>query len=243
MAPRVLELDHPNSIFQHRSTLGTVRRCLLVLGMLALVAPAAVTASAGVSADAATPGNGWQTFTDSTWRIRVSIPASWHLVPPTVRGVQALISQLNAKNETGLAGVYEGLIGTPSARTQLLRYLFQAFEYSPTATQEPDFALAFARTTKALTGDVSAISASFAKNYASHPGTTVIKHGVVTLPAGRAAFVEGAQVVPNGAPPQEFEIYVLGHGTLLYQLTFRADLNAPLVASAMAGIASRFAFT
>jgi hypothetical protein len=172
--------------------------------------------------------------------MRVSIPTSWRTVPPTVAGVQALITQLRAQHQAGLAAFYAGLIATPSARKQLLEYHFQAFEYVPSATQQPDFALAFARTSKALAADTAALGASWAARYDQQPGTTITRTTVVSLPAGRAALVEGVQTTP-GLPKQQFEVYVLGRGSLLYTLTFRADAGTPGVVAAFAGIARRFA--
>jgi hypothetical protein len=193
-------------------------------------------------ASAAAPKPAWESFTDTAYGIRVSIPKTWFTVPPTVAEVQALIKRLDQTNDAGLANVYAQLIGTSAARTQLLRYLFQAFDYSPASAQQPDFALAYARTTKAVAGNPASLSASFAKSYAAEPGTTVTKHAVVKLPAGPAAFVEGTQRVA-GAASQQFEVFILGHGTLLYTLAFRAEVSAPGAAAAFAGIAQRFTFT
>jgi hypothetical protein len=210
-------------------------------GMAGVLA-ATMALSLGVSARATAPKTTWASYTDPTYGMRVSIPKSWNVVPPTVAGVQALVSRLDKKNQAGLAGVYSALIGSSEARAQLLRYHFQAFDYVPTATQQPDFALAFARTTKALASDVAAISASFAASYASEPGATVSKHTVVTLPAGRAAFIQGVERKP-GQPPQQVQIYVLGRGTVIYELIFRADVGVPGAAATFKAIANRFVLT
>jgi hypothetical protein len=96
---------------------------------------------------------------DKSYGIRVSFPKSWQTVPTSVAGVHSLIAQLERKKEGGIALVYAALIATAAARGQLLRYHFQAFEYLPGSSVQPDFALAFARISRAYTAtDLAATS-------------------------------------------------------------------------------------
>jgi hypothetical protein len=184
----------------------------------------------------------WVSFTDKSYGIRVSIPKSWHTVPPTVAGVRSLIAQLGKEKQTGLAQVYSSFISTAASRAQMLRYHFQAFQYSPGSAIQPDFALAYARTSRAYTAqDLAATAKSVAKSFAARSGTIVAKQTVVTLPTGPAAFLEGTQPAANGLRSQ-FQVYVVAHGTLLYELSFRADSRVAGEAATFAAIAHRFAF-
>ena len=160
--------------------------------------------------------------------------------------MQALIGRLDGKQQTGLGEVYSAFIDTPAERAQMLRYVFQVFQYVPGSSIEPDFALAVARTTPGIAGNPAAIAASFAKSYGSTSGTIVTKQAVVTLPSGRAAFVEGTQPAQGGfdvlGARTQFQIYVIPHGNLLFDLSFRATEGAIGAASTFTEIARRFAF-
>jgi hypothetical protein len=193
----------------------------------------------GVASAASGP---WVSFVDHSYGIRVTIPTSWYTVPPTVAGVQSLIRQLDKQKKTGLAKVYASFISTPAARNKMLSYHFQAFEYSPGSSAEPDFTLAFARTSRAFTvTDLTAISKSLAKAFAAR-GMTVATSTVVTLPAGPAAFAAGTLPSVGAGSSTHFETYVIAHGTLLYQLSFSADTSILGGTTAFAEIAHRFAF-
>jgi hypothetical protein len=193
----------------------------------------------GVASAASGP---WVSFVDKSYGIRVTIPKSWHTVPPTVAGVQSLIGQLAKKKEVGLAQVYSSFIASTAARQKMLSYHFQAFQYSTGSAIQPDFALAFARTSRAYTvKDLATTSKSVARQFTAVPGTTITKQTVVTLPAGPAGFVEGTQPVAGGSTTQ-FQIYIIAHGTLLYDLSFRADARATSEAATFTAIARRFAF-
>jgi hypothetical protein len=63
----------------------------------------------------------------------------------------------------------------------------------------------------------------------------------VTLPTGPAGFLEGTQSATGGSRTQ-FQIYLIAHGTLLYDLSFRAEARATSEAATFAAIARRFAF-
>ena len=197
-----------------------------------------------VSSVASAASAPWVSFVDNSNGIRVAIPKSWHTLPPTVAGVQSLIGQLEKSKQTGLAQVYSSFIGTAAARQKMLSYHFQAFQYSPGSSIQPDFALAFARTSRAYSAkDLAATSTSVAKRFASVSGSTVTKHTLVTLPSGPAAFVEGTQPGTGGSGLRtQFQVYVVAHGTLLYELSFRADARAAGEAATFTSIARRFAF-
>jgi hypothetical protein len=210
-------------------------------GLVGTVLGAVVLAvAAGGAAGAGRAGDPWVSFTDASLGIRVSIPRSWHTVPPTVAGVRAEAARLKGQQD-GLAQVYASFVATPAARAQLLHYLFQAFQYMPAAAQQPDFAIAYARATQAVVSDLPALSASLAQSYGSQAETTVLSHGVVHLPAGRAVHVAATQVV--GGDREQVEIYVLAHGTLLYTLAFRADAGAKAAGASFTAMARRFTFT
>ena len=193
----------------------------------------------GVASAASGP---WVSFVDQTYGIRVTIPRSWHTVPPTVAGVRSLVGQLEQKKQAGLAQVYASFIASAAARQKMLSYHFQAFQYSPGSAIQPDFALAFARTSRAYAAkDLATTSKSVAKQLTAVAGTRITKQTVVTLPAGPAGLLEGTQPVAGGLTTQ-FQIYVIAHGTLLYDLSFRADARATGEAATFTAIARRFAF-
>ena len=184
--------------------------------------------------------NGWQTFTDPTYGLRVAIPASWHTVPPTVAGVRSTITQLMKQNNSRLASIYSTFIDSPAARNNLLNSHFQAFQYVPHAAVQPDFDLYFSRTTPALAKEAPTMSATFAQKYAAGQNAVISKHAMVQLPVGPAAFFEGTQ--PAGSTPIQFQIYVIGHGNLLYLFSFRADARAKGEAATFRAIMNHFAF-
>ena len=185
---------------------------------------------------------GWQSFSDSRYGMKVSIPSTWQTVPPSVAGVNARVATLQKENQAGLASVYAGFIATPAAKKQTLSYYFQAFQYAPKSKVQPDLALSVARTTAQVAGDKKALAASFAHSYpSSHPGTTISKQTVVNVPAGQAALIEGRQT--STTADTQFQIYILSKGPLIFVFSFRAapgDLAADAVFS---GVMKRFAFS
>jgi hypothetical protein len=194
----------------------------------------------GFSAVDATSGN-WQSFVDHSYGLRVEIPMGWHTVPTTIPDVKSLVTQLSRNHQNGLAAAYLALIHTPQARTKLLSYHFQAFQYLPNTAVLPDFTLAFARTSHPFTThDLSAVSTSVSNSFTKQ-GMKITEAKVVTLPAGPAAYVEGTQAGP-GTDAIHFEAYLIPHGTLLYSLSFRAASSSATSGATFHAIANRFAF-
>jgi hypothetical protein len=203
--------------------------CIPLLVLLLVLVPVAEAAG------------GWQTFNDSRYGIRVSIPSTWQTVPPSVAGIKAEIAKLEKRNEAGPATLFATLIGSAKARKQTLSYYFQALHYESSSPVQPDFALSVARTTARIAVDKNALASSFAHSYAAkYSGTNIAKQAVVTVPAGRAALVEGTQTV-NGTSTQ-FRVYVLSRGTTIFVLSFRAAPADAAADTAFAGIIKRFAF-
>jgi hypothetical protein len=202
-----------------------------------------VVGTLGVCASATAGPAPWQSFTDPTYHLRVAIPGAWYTVPPTVAGVEAEVTRLQKRNNAGLAIVYSTFINSAAARKHMLGYHFQAFQYVPGSAIQPDFAIAFSRTTPALAADTQAISKSIASRYEQqYPGAVVTKSAVVTLPAGPAAMLVGTRPVGAGLTAQ-VQIYVIGQGDLLYEFSFIADKHATAEAATFAAIMHRFAFT
>jgi hypothetical protein len=197
----------------------------------------------GVCGDATAGPAPWQSFTDPTYHLRVAIPGAWYTVPPTVAGVEAEVTRLQKQNNAGLAIVYQTFINSAAARKQMLSFHFQAFQYVPGSAIQPDFAMAFSRTTPALAADIQAISKSMASRYEQqYPGAAVSKSAVVTLPAGPAAMLVGTRPLGSGLTAQ-VQVYVIGHDDLLYEFSFIADKRATAEAATFAAIMHRFAFT
>ena len=209
--------------------------------MRRVLALAVALGSLNLGGSAGAANGSWQSFTDTTYGLRLAIPASWHVVPPTVARVKATITQLQKQNNAGLAIVYSTFVNSPQARKNLLNSHFQAFQYVPKDDIQPDFALYFSRTTPALAKEAPTMSATFAQNYAAGQGAVVSKHAMVHLPAGPVAFFEGTQSV--GGHAVQFQIYVVGHGNLLYLFSFRADARATGEAATFRAIMNHFDFT
>jgi len=179
------------------------------------------------------------TLVDKSGGFKLTIQKSWYLVPNSPASVQSIIVQLEKSNQAGVGRVYAEILGTTDVR----RFWFEAFDYSALAAIQPTVTLGIARSTKALTSPASLVplAAAVAKSFAATPQTTVTLETVVTLPEGRAAFVEATRGFPGSS--SLIEVYVIPHGTRLYQLSFATDAADSTDAASFAEIAQRFAFT
>jgi hypothetical protein len=186
----------------------------------------------------------WLTFADKTYDIHFAIPASWHVVPSNVVGVQADIESLLKSNQLALAEVYKTFIATSAAQTQLQRYFFQAFQYVENASIQPDFALVVTFTSVPYTKqELTAVSTSEPQHLrAAAAGTIITRHTLLKIPAGFAALIEGTQ--PDGLKLRsQFAIYFVAHGSFLWELSFRANASTAGEQALFGAIADRLTFS
>lgn len=191
-------------------------------------------------------GTRWQVLVDKTYGISVAVPRTWCIVPPSVGQIQSLMTALEKHHYPALADIYFEFISTADARAEMSRYLFQAFQCaSPYPSAYPDltdFTIAVARTARTYSAiDLTADAASIAKVFATQ-GMTATRSMLVTLPAGAAALITATWKEQTGITAH-VEEYVIPHGKLLFNLSFRADIRLPTAPTTFAAIARRFDFT
>ena len=87
--------------------------------------------------------------------------------------------------------------------------------------------------------DFPSLGAAFANNLAAQKGAKVTVPKIVTLPAGKAEFIEAT--IPAGEGLQYgFELYLIPHGKRLYNLTFQIDARYLQQATLFSSIADQF---
>ena len=174
----------------------------------------------------------------------LTIPATWKPIPRTEAEVNATIATLKKKKSTvPLAKYYQSIISTPDGRSGLTAYRFQAFAWPvpPNASPLPtEVSLEVAALPKALkSSDFPSLGAAFANNLAAQKGAKVTMPKIVTLPAGKAEFIEAT--IPAGEGLQYgFELYLIPHGRRLYNLTFQIDARYLQQATLFSSIAHQF---
>lgn len=183
------------------------------------------------------------TYVDTPAGFKITIPRAWQPVPRSLAGVRALIKQLDAKKQTELASVYASIIGTAAGRSELTGFVFQAFLYPPVAPISTDVSLGIVRTTTGYGAkDLPSLGDTFADEFATTKGAKIAAPTVVTLPAGKAAFIEGTEPAAGGGLRAGFELYLIPRGKLLYELSFRTDVTLLGKATIFTAIAHLFAF-
>jgi hypothetical protein len=174
----------------------------------------------------------------------LTIPAAWKPIPRTEKEVQQTIATLKKKKSTvALAKYYQSIISTAQGRSGLSAYRFQAFAWPVPANASPlptEVSLEVAPLPKPLTAsDFPKLGAAFANNLAAQKGARVTVPKIVTLPAGKAEFIEAT--IPAGEGLQYgFELYLIPHGKRLYNLTFQIDARYLKQAALFKSIAQQF---
>jgi hypothetical protein len=205
-----------------------------------LAAAAVLTLAAAGTAGAATPPP--TTYVDASGGFRITLPHGWYYVPSSVAGVEAEVRKLDHEKQTGLAKAYDQLIATAAARAAIATYAFQAFVYPPLSTVETVVTVGVVHTSASTAAkQLPALGRTFAKEFATTKGAKVDPAEVVTLGSGPAALVEGSDPLPHGLA-EGFELYLIPHGTRLYELGFRIDARLLPRASAFRAIANGFSF-
>lgn len=174
----------------------------------------------------------------------LTIPAAWKPIPRTEKQVETTIATLKKKKATvALANYYKAIISTPDGKSGLTAYRFQAFAWpvQPNASPLPtEVSLEVAALPKALTAsDFPSLGAAFANNLASQTGAKVTAPKIVTLPSGKAEFIEATIPAGEGLT-YGFELYLIPHGKRLYNLTFQIDARYLKQAALFASIAKNF---
>jgi hypothetical protein len=197
--------------------------CAAAAGLLALCAAAAAAAPTST------------TYVSKAAGFRITVPNDWRYVPNTVAQIEADVATLRRERKTALADIYASIIATPAGRSAVGGFAFDAFLYPAISSTQTEIVLEIARTTRAYTP--AQLAPTFAKQLASTPGARVDTPRTVSLPAGGAAFIEG-----TGAGAEGFELYLIPHGKLLYELSLHGRASDLRKETVFASIARGFAF-
>ena len=207
----------------------TARRFQIAFAGFALAVLAAVTCASAT-------GGQWVKLTDKPEGFALTVPNSMFFVPNSVAKVKAIITKLKQQNEAGTAAVYSQIIGS----SDVTKFVYEGFFYSPSATVQPLFTLGVFRTPAANTTPTGlAAVANSAASTLRAKGATIVSAKVVKLPAGGAARIQAEE--GSGAAKSFLEIYMVGDGTRVYELTFRTGASRASLAT-FESIAKRFAF-
>jgi hypothetical protein len=203
--------------------------------VLRVTAVAAVFALVVCTAAGAAGGQ-WVTLTDKPEGFALTVPKSIFVVPNSPAKVKAIITRLKKENQAGVASVYSQILSS----SDVTKFVYEGFFLEQSSPVQPLFTLGVDRTVAANTtrSGLAKVAAAEASSLRGG-GATVTASKVVSLPAGPAAYVDANQTV-SGAKTRLVE-YVIGHGDLVYLLTFRTT-GAGTDLSVFNTIAKRFAF-
>jgi hypothetical protein len=174
----------------------------------------------------------------------ITIPKTWQLIPRTTAQINTLIATLDKKKQTALAAFYKTILATTAGKSGLTAYRFQAFAW-PDSESQPvpiQVSLGLVKTkTPVTTKGLPGVAAIFANQLASNKGSKVTVPKLVTLPAGKAEFIEGT--IPIGGGVQNgLELYLIPHGKTVYELAFQIEASQLKTATLFNSIAQQFRF-
>jgi hypothetical protein len=205
-------------------------------GALAIVLALAVAATGGAANVKGT------TYVDKADGYAITIPSTWQLIPRTKAQVTALIAALKKKKQTVLANFYAGILASKAGLSGINSYRFQAFDWPGSETQPVpvEVSLGVIKGKKAYTArDLPSIGAVFANAFAANKGAKVTVPKTVTLPFGKAEFIEAS--IPIGSGVQNgAELYLIPHGKTLYELSFQIEASQLKGATLFTSIAQNF---
>ncbi len=208
--------------------------------MLAVAIAVAVVAVSGSSA-ADVKGTRW---IDKPGGYSITIPKTWQLIPRTTAQVNTLIATLQKQKKSALAAFYKTILATSAGRTDLKAYRFQAFAWPDSETQPVPIqvSLGLVKTkTPVTTKGLPAVAAVFANQLASNKGAKITVPKIVTLPAGKAEFIEGTIPIGGGID-NGLELYLIPHGKTVYELAFQIEASQLKTATLFNSIAQQFRF-
>ncbi len=208
--------------------------------MLALAIAVAVVVASSSSA-ANVKGTKW---VDKAGGYTITVPKTWELIPRTTAQVNTSIATLDKKKQTALARFYKALIATSAGKDGLKAYRFQAFAWPDSETQPVpvQVSLGLARTkTPVTTKALPSVAAVFANQLASNKGAKITVPKIVTLPAGKAEFIEGTLPIGGGIE-NGLELYLIPRGKTVYELAFQIEASQLKTATLFTSIARQFSF-
>jgi hypothetical protein len=185
----------------------------------------------------AAAGGKWVTQTDTPEGFAITVPASLYFVPNSAAKVKSIVAQLKQQNQAAVASVYSQIIES----SDVTKFVYEGFIYTPSAPVQPLFTLAVFHTDAANTtpSGLAAVARSSASAL-QKKGATILTTKVVTLPVGQAGFVQANE--GSGATKTLLETYIIGHGSRLYELTFRTTAGSRAGLPTFETITKRFAF-
>jgi hypothetical protein len=185
------------------------------------------------------------TYVDKSAGYRITVPAKWKVVPPSVAAVRAKVKQLEKQKQIALARAYSDYVATASSRAELTQFRFRAFMWPALPSPVPtDVSLRIQQVEKRYkAADLPAIAGVFRKELVA-PGATVSQTQMLKLPAGRAALLTGTVPLGKefGGAKTGFTLILMLRPGRLYMLSFRIDSRAAKDANVFTSIAQLFRF-
>jgi hypothetical protein len=212
-------------------------------GCLALACVAAFAGAAGAGARNL-PST---TYVDRADGYEITIPAAWKLVPRSKEEVAAEIARLKKTRSAAnaeLASTYASILASPAGVTGLTSYRFQAFAW-PVDASTPlltEVSVGLVGNSKAFGhANLTTVGDQYANALSANTGSKILDPRRVRLPAGNAEFVEGT--IPAGSGlATGVELYLIPHGTHVYELAFSVDATFLSQATLFTAIADHFRF-
>jgi hypothetical protein len=187
------------------------------------------------------------TYVDRADGYAITIPAAWRLVPRSKEEVTAEIARLRKKRSaanTELASTYASILASPGGVTGLTSYRFQAFAWpvDPSTPLLTEVSVGLVGDSKAFGhANLTTIGDQYANALSATTGSKIVDPKRVRLPAGNAEFVEGT--IPAGSGlATGVELYLIPHGTHVYELAFSVDATFLSQATLFTAIADHFRF-
>lgn len=184
------------------------------------------------------------TWVDKPGGYAITIPKTWQLIPRTTAQIDTLVAALDKKKQTALAAFYKTIIATQAGKSGLKAYRFQAFAWPDSETQPVpvQVSLGLVKTkTPVTTKGLPAVADVFANQLASNKGAKITVPKIVTLPAGKAEFIEGTIPIGSGID-NGLELYLIPHGKTVYELAFQIEASQLKTATLFTSIARQFRF-
>jgi len=177
-------------------------------------------------------------YIDKADGFSIVIPSKWVLVPRTVAQTRVYAASIK-KKQPGLAAAYLNFAN--NIPTEITAFVFQAFVYEANAVIQPEVLVGVVKTSRVYTAvDLPGVGATYAAELAKNKGAKLSAPRVVTMPAGKAAFITGT--IPAGVVSRGLDLFLIPHGKKLYELEFIIDAQYLSQASIFGEIADSFRF-
>jgi hypothetical protein len=187
------------------------------------------------------------TYVDKADGFAITIPRAWELVPRSTASLKAAIAalkQTKKSEQIALASTFSSILASAGGRSGLTAYRFQAFAWpvDPTTPLLTEVSVGVVATSKAYgSAQLGTLGAEYANALSANSGSKILVPKTVTLPAGKAEFIEGT--IPAGPGlATGIELYLIPHGKRVYELSFSIDSRGLSEATLFTSIAEHFAF-